>query len=108
MQRQRVLVVNSQNYHLQMVHAALFARAIEREVLRDPNFIMVHDEIVHIDSFEFERNPMQDKAYKQGKEDAQIYGLIPTAAMVTKLTGITDDEAVVCYMNGVGDALAGL
>jgi hypothetical protein len=51
---------------------------------------------------------MYARAYKRGYDDAFIYGMIPPAVAVEKLTGITDGEAIVCYMNGVADALAGL
>lgn len=92
------------NYRRQMEAADILMTALVREYQKDPNFILVHDEIVRLEG----TPTMNDKAYKQGRIDAQIYGMIPTAAMVEKLAGFTDGEAIVSYMNGVGDELVGL
>lgn len=49
----------------------------------------------------------EQKAYTMGKNDCQIYGQIPPAAMVQEWCKLSDEETV-CYLNGVGDGLAGL
>jgi hypothetical protein len=87
--------------------------AIERRVLSmlspDEVAVRVHDEIW------FEKyiplpggNMKEEQAFRQGKQDADIYGQVPTAKMVADFFPNYTDEQIVSYMNGVGDALAGL
>lgn len=47
-----------------------------------------------------------DRAYRNGLLDGQAFRAMPSAQVIQEVLGITDEE-VVCYLNGIGDGIAG-
>jgi hypothetical protein len=47
----------------------------------------------------------EEQAYEQGRKDAVRCDQIPLACQAQEVLNLSD-EATICYLNGVGDALA--